>query len=105
MSDELQAVTDWTTLLTCWTRKEAILKATGHGLRLPMAEVVVSPPHEPPALLAFPAVEPPACQLATLDVGPNHVGAVAVLTAALLTVTVSDGAPLLLDDQQWGRRS
>lgn len=100
---ELQDVIDWPTFLTYWTRKEAILKATGHGLRLPMTEVVVSAPHEPPTLLAFPAATVPICQLATLDVGPNHIGAVAVLTAAALTVNVSDAASLLLDEELWGR--
>ena len=33
-----------------WTRKEAILKATGEGLHRDMTDVVVAPPASPPAL-------------------------------------------------------
>ncbi|HEU5159193.1 MAG TPA: 4'-phosphopantetheinyl transferase superfamily protein [Streptosporangiaceae bacterium] len=36
-----------------WTRKEAIVKATGDGLRAPMTEITVSRPDEPPRLLAW----------------------------------------------------
>lgn len=37
-------------LLAYWTRKEALLKATGDGLRVPLAELHVTPPGEPPRL-------------------------------------------------------
>jgi 4'-phosphopantetheinyl transferase len=100
-ADEIHAITDWLSFLTCWTRKEAVLKATGDGLRLPMSEVVVSAPHDPPRLLAFPSDPIPACGLATLDVGPDYVGAVAVLTAAPLTISVGDAASMLLDEAGW----
>jgi 4'-phosphopantetheinyl transferase len=36
-----------------WTRKEALVKATGDGLRAPMTEITVSLPDEPPRLLAW----------------------------------------------------
>lgn len=37
-------------LLRLWTRKEAVLKATGDGLRLPMRDLVVSGSLELPAV-------------------------------------------------------
>jgi 4'-phosphopantetheinyl transferase len=40
-------------LLSYWTRKEAIVKATGDGLRAPMTDITVSSPAEPPRLLAW----------------------------------------------------
>lgn len=100
--EEIQAITDWSSFLTCWTRKEAVLKATGDGLRLPMTEVVVSAPHDPPRLLAFPSDPLPACRLVTLELGPDHVGAVAVLTAYPVTISAKDAASLLLDEAGWG---
>lgn len=100
-AEEIDAITDWSSFLTCWTRKEAVLKATGDGLRLPMTEVVVSAPHDPPTLLAFPSDPMPACSLASLDVGPDHVGAVAVLTATPVTISVRDAASMLLDELRW----
>ncbi|MFI0351933.1 4'-phosphopantetheinyl transferase family protein [Actinomadura sp. 9N407] len=40
-------------LLAYWTRKEALLKATGDGLRVPMGDLRVSAPDEPPRLLSW----------------------------------------------------
>lgn len=42
-----------TGIFSYWTRKEAITKATGDGLRAPMTEITVSPPAAPPRLLAW----------------------------------------------------
>ncbi|MBA2876032.1 4'-phosphopantetheinyl transferase family protein [Thermaerobacillus caldiproteolyticus] len=39
--------------LTYWTRKEAVLKATGEGLKIPTLNVTVSGPQQTPRLLAF----------------------------------------------------
>jgi 4'-phosphopantetheinyl transferase len=82
--------------LTLWVRKEALLKATGHGLRMPMSRIEVSPAAEPPALLAWPLDIPvDQVRLASLDPGPRHHAAVAVLTARPLVVRELD-ADLLL---------
>ena len=61
-----------------WSRKEAVLKATGHGLRIPMDQVLVTPPGRPPELRSIEG-RPRASQLFDLDPGPGYVGAVAVL--------------------------
>lgn len=38
---------------TYWSRKEALLKATGHGLAAPMTSIHVSAPDEPAAVVAW----------------------------------------------------
>lgn len=81
--------------LRLWVRKEALLKATGHGLRMPMSRIEVSPAAEPPALLAWPLPIPvDQVRLATLDPGPRHQAAVAVLTGHPLHVRELDAALL-----------
>jgi 4'-phosphopantetheinyl transferase len=64
-----------------WTRKEAVLKATGQGLGVPPAELQVSAPSDAPAVVAWPPSETarPA-QLRDLDGGEDYTACVAVLT-------------------------
>ena len=79
-----------------WTRKEALLKATGHGLAIPLKSVTVSPPDAAPALLAWtaePPLEAPA-QLLDLAARPGHLAALAML-GERLDVVERDAAPLL----------
>ncbi|WP_007027254.1 4'-phosphopantetheinyl transferase family protein [Saccharomonospora iraqiensis] len=65
-----------------WTRKEAVMKATRRGLRIPLRALTISGPDEPPRLLASAddAVSAEAVRLADLDPGPGYRAAVAVLT-------------------------
>lgn len=71
-----------------WSRKEAILKATGHGLAAPMTALHVSAPDDPAEVLAWDgdaAVSP--VRLADLTAGPGYAAAVAVLTPRPLKIT------------------
>jgi 4'-phosphopantetheinyl transferase len=65
-----------------WARKEAVLKASGHGLAVDPRQVVVSGPQEAATLVAWKGeqalVRP--VQLADVELGePGHVAAVALL--------------------------
>ncbi|MDG4786903.1 4'-phosphopantetheinyl transferase superfamily protein [Micromonospora sp. WMMD1102] len=72
-----------------WARKEALLKATGHGLAVPMNRITLSPPDEPARLVDWAAERPldSPVQLHDLDAGPDYTAAVAVLSS--LPVRVS----------------
>lgn len=82
--------------LRLWVRKEALLKATGHGLRMPMSRIEVSPAGLPPALVAWP-LEIPVDQvrLADLRAGQRHHAAVAVLTGSPVHIRELEAESLL----------
>lgn len=80
---EKQFVRSTADFLAYWTRKEAVLKATGQGLRTPMTDLAVTPPDEPPALLSPMGIP---CQMADLELPDGYAGAVAVLTDARVRV-------------------
>jgi 4'-phosphopantetheinyl transferase len=69
--------------LTYWTRKEAVVKTTGDGLRAELSEVTVSGPEEAPRLVAYPGRPelPERFSMAQLAPGDGHLAAVAVLRA------------------------
>jgi 4'-phosphopantetheinyl transferase len=50
-----------------WTRKEAVLKATGHGLAFDPALLTMSGPEEPPALIEWAAPDPPSAAPSLVD--------------------------------------
>lgn len=71
-----------------WVCKEAALKATGHGLRIPPDKVHVSHPDAPPALLAWPVDVPVGdVGLYPIDAGPGYKAVVALLSPEPVTIT------------------
>lgn len=90
-ADRAAAATSW------WVRKEAVLKATGHGMSVPPEDIVVSPPTETPRLIAWNADDPPSPppRLTDLDLGAGYAGCVAVLADRAPSVRVSAGDELL----------
>jgi 4'-phosphopantetheinyl transferase len=81
---------------TYWTRKEALVKATGDGVAVPLGEVVVSPPGTPPRLLGYPRPGGLAAQLRDLSPDPGYVGALAVLGPGPLVVRERSAERLLV---------
>ncbi|WP_405629394.1 4'-phosphopantetheinyl transferase superfamily protein [Streptomyces sp. NBC_00016] len=97
--------------LRTWTRKEAVLKALGVGLGVPLRELEVSGPEQPPAVLAWPArlaTRPHMTSMADMVVDGTHPAAVAVAVAGAgagdgggqgeaggVRVTVHDGSGTL----------
>jgi 4'-phosphopantetheinyl transferase len=66
--------------LVAWTRKEAVTKAQGDGLRVPFGEVVVAADLAVPRLTAWPyAQDPRSVSLLDLDPGAGYVAALAVI--------------------------
>ncbi len=74
-----------------WTRKEAVLKATGHGLTIDPASIEVSAPDGYPRLLRWSGAGTiPAVTLFDVEVGPGYAACVAVASPSPLSVSVSD---------------
>jgi len=83
---EREQITGGCDALRYWTRKEAIVKASGEGLTVPLADVVVSAPHEPARLLKWAGRPTQECTLVDLDLPDGYLGALAVLSAGPLNV-------------------
>lgn len=73
-----------------WTRKEAVLKATGRGLAVDPCSLEVSAPHLPAALTAWLSEDPPRGPVQITDVllDEDHVAAVAVLASTPCAVVM-----------------
>ena len=80
---------------TYWTRKEALVKATGDGVTVPLREVLVTPPGTPPALLGYPGRDGLAAHLRDLSPDLRYVGALAVLSPRPVVVQERSGEQLL----------
>jgi 4'-phosphopantetheinyl transferase len=82
---------------TYWSRKEAVLKATGKGMSVPMSKLTLTGHNEPPAVMtsATDEVTPTAVQMTDLDAGPTYRACVAVLAPEPPKVTEHDATTLL----------
>jgi 4'-phosphopantetheinyl transferase len=82
---------------TLWTRKEAVIKATGDGLRMPLPQVAVSPAEKAPELIGY-ADARISCSMADLQPRPGYIGALAVLTAGTVDVEIRSAEEVLTGD-------
>jgi 4'-phosphopantetheinyl transferase len=81
--------------LVAWTRKEAVTKATGDGLRAAFRDVVVAADARPPRLVSWPySRSPREVSLLDLDVDPGYVAALAVI-GRCTAARARDGSALL----------
>jgi 4'-phosphopantetheinyl transferase len=88
---------DIETFLAYWTCKEAVLKATGDGLRVPLTRLTIADPMHGPRLVSWdgrPALAN-AVALYRLDPGLGYLAALAVLDPAPRAIHQLDAAPLL----------
>ena len=78
-----------------WTRKEAVMKATGKGLRIPLKSITFSRFDEPARLVSSgeAALDPARTRLADLKAADGYRAAIAVLTTDELSVTEELWAP------------
>jgi len=81
--------------LVAWTRKEAVTKATGDGLRAAFRDVIVAADHGRPRLVAWPYPQTPeSVSVHDLDTEAGYVAALAVIGRCEL-VRARDGSALL----------
>jgi 4'-phosphopantetheinyl transferase len=81
--------------LVAWTRKEAVTKATGDGLRVSFSDVVVAVGGGAPRVVSWPYPQAPeSVSLMDLETDAGYVAALAVI-GRCDTVRVRDGSALL----------
>lgn len=87
--------------LRYWTRKEAILKATGDGLRVALKDLTVSAPDEPPVLRDWRGRSAMAERVSLFDLQPGegYSASLAVLDASAgIEILELDASDLLTGD-------
>ncbi|MCP3979055.1 MAG: 4'-phosphopantetheinyl transferase superfamily protein [bacterium] len=93
--DEKPLPADRRSFFRQWTRKEAVLKATGDGLLTAMSEVALAPPSDPPAVRRHAGDRRPEISLVDLAPGDGYVGALAVMSRQPVIVVERDASALL----------
>jgi len=78
-----------------WTRKEAVLKATGEGLARTMTSIEVTPPGVRPSLVSLDRTTDVACRMSDIHI-EGYAGAVAVLTTNHVSFGVHDAGGILV---------
>ncbi|RAG85054.1 4-phosphopantetheinyl transferase [Streptacidiphilus pinicola] len=83
--------------LSYWTRKEAVLKATGEGLNTPMTDFSLSGPDQPPVLLGWHPADGgrPVPAIADIALDADYHAAVAALGVSTVLPTVHESVELL----------
>ncbi|HDR4423502.1 TPA: 4'-phosphopantetheinyl transferase Sfp [Bacillus cereus] len=83
--------------LTYWTRKEAVLKATGEGLMILPVDITVSAPNDPPTLLAFKGREELVETTMMKDIRPSedYMASIAIFSKEVTKITQLDAVALL----------
>ncbi|MGE6363164.1 4'-phosphopantetheinyl transferase Sfp [Bacillus paramycoides] len=83
--------------LTYWTRKEAVLKATGEGLLIPPVHITVSAPNDPPKLLVFKDKQEIAKNTMMEDIRPSvdYMAAIAIFSKEVTEIKQLDAVSLL----------
>ncbi len=77
--------------LRTWTRKEALVKATGSGLFTDMASIQVTGPADPPGLVSWTdGPHPDDVRLHDLDAPHGYVASVAALTSGAIHFVVTN---------------
>jgi 4'-phosphopantetheinyl transferase len=81
-------------LFRYWTRKEALLKATGHGIAVRTSTITVTGPTQPPALIAWTDERQldETVALHDLDPGADHIACLAMLGGRLAVTEFDAGA-------------
>lgn len=82
---------------TYWSRKEAVVKATGKGMSVPMSRLTLTAHDEPPRVVASaaPEVEIGAVHMADLNAGDGYRASVAVFGDTGPEVTERDATELI----------
>jgi 4'-phosphopantetheinyl transferase len=81
--------------LVAWTRKEAVTKATGDGMRVSFSDVVVAVDGDAPRVVSWPYPRPPeTVSLRDLETETGYVAAMAVI-GRCDAVQAGDGSALL----------
>lgn len=82
----------------CWTRKEAVVKACGPGLSMPLDSFDVTlDPDKPARLLRLDGEDPSQWRLRHIQITPTIVGALAIETSAPIALVLQDAPPELKD--------